>query len=79
MAGTLDDAGTVRIAYRLFGRRIRATATLIGAKGILTIGVRATMVPVVNDHQKRCWPLASLWRDRPLSAPGRIRRLDRRS
>jgi hypothetical protein len=51
MAGTLDDAGTVRIAYRLFGRRIRATATLIGAKGILTIGVRATMVPVVNDHQ----------------------------
>jgi hypothetical protein len=51
MGGTLGDAGTVRIAYRLFGRRIRATATLIGAKGILTIGVHASMAPVVDDHQ----------------------------
>jgi hypothetical protein len=51
MAGTLGDAGTARIAYRLLGRRIRATATLIGAKGILTIGVRASMAPVVDDHQ----------------------------
>jgi hypothetical protein len=51
MAGTLGDAGTVRFAYRLFGRRIHATATLIGAKGILTIGVRASMAPVVNDHE----------------------------
>jgi hypothetical protein len=41
----------VRIAYRRFGGRIHATATLIGAKGILTIGVRATMAPVINDHQ----------------------------
>jgi hypothetical protein len=51
MRGTLGDAGTVRIAYRLSGRRIRATATLIGAKGILTIGVRASVAPVVDDHQ----------------------------
>jgi hypothetical protein len=51
MAGTRGDTGTVRIAYRLLGRRIRATATLIGTKGILTIGVRASMAPVVDDHQ----------------------------
>src|SRR5919198_2300949 len=37
MTGALGDAGTVRLAYRLFGRHIHATATLIGAKGILTI------------------------------------------
>lgn len=51
MTGTPGDAGTVRIAYRLFGQHIRATATLIGANGILTIGLRATMAPVLDDHQ----------------------------
>jgi hypothetical protein len=48
--GALGDAGTVRIAYRLLGRRIHATATLIGGKGILTISVRATMSLVVDYH-----------------------------
>jgi hypothetical protein len=51
MTGTLGDAGTVRIAYRLVGQHIRATATLIGANGILTIGLRATMAPALDDHQ----------------------------
>jgi hypothetical protein len=51
MTGTLGDAGTVRIAYQLFGQHIRATATLIGANGVLTIGLRATMAPVLDDHQ----------------------------
>jgi hypothetical protein len=51
MTGALGDAGTVRIAYRLFGRHIHATATLIGAKGILTIDLRAAMALVLNDHQ----------------------------
>src|SRR6266545_6401924 len=51
MTGTPGDAGTVRIAYRLVGRRLHATATLIGAKGILTISLRATMAPVLTDHQ----------------------------
>jgi hypothetical protein len=51
MTGTLADAGTVRIAYRLFGRRINATATLIGAKAILTIALRATLAPTLDDRQ----------------------------
>ena len=51
MTGAVGDAGTVRIAYRLFGRRIHAMATLIGAKGILTVGLRATIAEVANDHQ----------------------------
>jgi hypothetical protein len=51
LTGTLGDTGTVRIAYGLFGPRIHATATLIGAKGILTIGLRATTALVLNDHQ----------------------------
>lgn len=51
MTGARSDTGTVRIAYRLFGRRIDATATLMGAKGILAIGLRATMAPVLNDHR----------------------------
>lgn len=50
MAGAPGDAGTVRIAYQLFGRRIHATATLIGAKGILTIGLHATMTTGLDDH-----------------------------
>ena len=51
MTGMLGDAGTLRIAYRLSGRHIRATATLIGAQGILTIGLRATINQALNDHQ----------------------------
>ena len=51
MTGPLGDAGTVRIAYRLAGRHIRATATLIGARGILTIGLRATVTEIFDDHR----------------------------
>src|SRR5436190_9063701 len=51
MTGTLGDAGTARIAYQVFGRHVRATATLIGAKGILTIGLRATVADVLDDHE----------------------------
>jgi hypothetical protein len=51
MSGPLGDSGTVRIAYRLMGRHIRATATLIGAHGILTIGLRATVTEIVDDRQ----------------------------
>jgi hypothetical protein len=58
MTGPLGDAGTVRIAYRLMGRHIHATATLIGAHGILTIGLRATTTEVFDDHQS----VAGHWR-----------------
>ena len=52
MAGARNDDGTVRITYRVIGRHMRATATLIGTKGILTIGARATVAAVVDDHQR---------------------------
>jgi hypothetical protein len=42
-AGALTDAGTMRLSYRLSAGRIDATSTLMGAKGILTIGQRATL------------------------------------
>jgi hypothetical protein len=51
MTGPLGDAGTVRVTYRLMGRHIQATATLIGAHGILTIGLRATITEIVDGHQ----------------------------
>jgi hypothetical protein len=51
MTGALADVGTVRIAYWLFGRRIRATATLMGGKGILTIGLGGTLAPILDGRQ----------------------------
>lgn len=50
MTGTTADAGTVRIAYHLREQRMRATATFSGARGILTIGLRAELAPF-DGHQ----------------------------
>ena len=48
--GALTDAGRMRLTYRLFGQSMDATTTLIGAKGILTIGQHATVTTTI-DHQ----------------------------
>ena len=51
MTGPVGDAGTARIAYRRVGQHIYATATLIGAHGILTLGLRATMTETFDGRQ----------------------------
>jgi hypothetical protein len=51
MPAAPGDAGTVRVAYRMFGGHIQATATLIGANGIWTIALRATVTQVLDDRQ----------------------------
>jgi hypothetical protein len=50
-AGALTDAGTVRLSYRLSAGRVDATATLMGAKGIVTIGQRATLTATADARQ----------------------------
>jgi hypothetical protein len=57
-AGALTDAGTMRLSYRLSTGRVEATATLIGAKGILTIGQRATLTAMLDARQSA----AGVWR-----------------
>jgi hypothetical protein len=57
-AGALTDAGTVRLSYRLSAGRVDATATLMGAKGILTIGQRGTLTAMLDARQSA----AGVWR-----------------
>jgi hypothetical protein len=51
MTGSTADAGTVRTEYRVAGRYIGATSTVMGARGIFTISQRGTLGPVVNGHR----------------------------
>lgn len=51
ITGATADAGTVRIAYHLYAQRLRATATFGGARGILTIGLRAELASPFDGHQ----------------------------
>jgi hypothetical protein len=69
MAGARGDAGSARVAYRTFGGHIQATATLIGANGIWTIGLRATIAQVLDDHQ------TAIGRWRACGGTGTYRRL----
>jgi hypothetical protein len=52
MTGALADAGTAITAYRVAGTRVDATATLIGARGILTIAMRGTLGGIVDGQQR---------------------------
>jgi hypothetical protein len=51
MTGRLVDTGTVAVAFRFAGPRIDGTATLIGTRGILTIGLHGTSGGVVDNRQ----------------------------
>ena len=50
--GALADAGTAITAYRVAGTRVDGTATLIGARGILTIAMRGTLGGIVAGQQR---------------------------
>ena len=50
--GALADAGTAITAYRVAGTRVNGTATLIGARGILTIAMRGTLGGIVDGQQR---------------------------
>ena len=52
MTGARPDAGTAITAYRVAGTRVDATATLIGAHGILTIAMRGTLGGIVDGQQR---------------------------
>jgi hypothetical protein len=52
MTGALADAGTAITAYRVVGTRVDATATLIGARGILTIAMRGTLGGIADGQQR---------------------------
>jgi hypothetical protein len=69
MAGARGDAGSARVAYRIFGGHIQATATLIGANGIWTIGLRATVAQALDDQQ------TAIGRWRACGGTGTYRRL----
>lgn len=58
MTGSFADAGTVRTDYRVAGRHIGGTATVMGARGIFTISLRGTLGPVVNGPRSA----AGRWR-----------------
>jgi hypothetical protein len=53
MAGRSGDTGNVSMTYRVTPARVQAVATLIGARGVLTIGLRGTVWPVVDGRQRR--------------------------
>jgi hypothetical protein len=58
MTGRVPDAGRMTTAYRAMGPRVGATATLIGTRGILTIGLRGALGPVLDGRQSA----AGRWR-----------------
>jgi hypothetical protein len=58
MAGRVPDAGRMTTAYRAIGPRVDATATLIGTRGILTVGLRGAPGPVLDGRQSA----AGRWR-----------------
>jgi hypothetical protein len=58
MTGRVPDAGRMTTAYRAAGPRVDATGTLIGTRGILTIGLRGALGPVLDGRQNA----AGRWR-----------------
>ena len=58
MSGRVPDAGRMTTAYRAVGPRVDATATLTGTRGILTIGLRGVLGPVLDGRQSA----AGRWR-----------------
>jgi hypothetical protein len=58
LTGRVPDAGRMTTAYRAMGPRVDATATLIGTRGILTIGLRGALGPVLDGRQSA----AGRWR-----------------
>jgi hypothetical protein len=58
LAGRFGDAGNVTTTDRVTGAHLQGVATLIGARGILTIELRGMLGPVVDGHQSR----AGQWR-----------------
>ena len=56
--GRVRDAGRMTTAYRAVGTQVDATAMLIGTRGILTIGLRGALGPILGGHQS----VAGRWR-----------------
>ena len=49
--GRVRDAGRMTTAYRAAGTRVDATAVLMGTRGILTIGLRGALGPILDGRQ----------------------------
>jgi hypothetical protein len=58
MTGSFADAGTVRTTYRVAGRHVGGSATVMGARGIFTISLRGLLGPGVESGQSA----AGRWR-----------------
>ena len=58
ITGGARDAGRMSTAYRAVGTRVDATAMLIGTRGILTIGLRGALGPILDGRQS----VAGRWR-----------------
>jgi len=58
MSGSFADAGTVRATYRVAGRHVGASATVMGVRGIFTISLRGLLGPRVESGQSA----AGRWR-----------------
>jgi hypothetical protein len=58
MTGSFADAGTVRTTYRVAGRYVGGSATVMGTRGIFTISLRGTLVPGGESRQSA----AGRWR-----------------
>ena len=56
--GRVRDAGRMTTAYRAVGTQVDATAMLMGTRGILTIGLRGALGPILDGHQS----VAGRWR-----------------
>ena len=56
--GRVRDAGRMTTAYRAVGTRVDATAMLMGTRGILTIGLRGALGPILDGRQS----VAGRWR-----------------
>jgi hypothetical protein len=58
MTGSFADAGTVRTTYRVAGRYVGGSATVMGARGIFTISLRGMLRPGLEGRQSA----AGRWR-----------------
>jgi hypothetical protein len=58
ITGRVRDAGRMTTTYRAAGTRVDATAMLIGTRGILTLGLRGALGPMLDGRQS----VAGRWR-----------------